>query len=229
MIEQVFHRLWLGPRPMPQAFRDYGQKWEQLNPGWQVHDWSWHDLPEDLANLDVMDDLRNRCSSGNSIELPTQLADIIDYELVYRFGGIYLNADIQPVRALPAEMTDGRAWASLEDDHTGAVVNAAFGAPAGHPFFKAVVEELPRRYWHLRQQGVQEMNQLTGPWLLTDAHRNVPGLHVFPHTAFNPVHWGRIGFGHNADGLWRLEDLPPETVGVHHWHHRKAQRTNIVH
>jgi inositol phosphorylceramide mannosyltransferase catalytic subunit len=229
VIERTIHRLWLGPRPMPARFREYGAAWAALNPGWTVHDWSWHDLPDDLANQDVMDDLRTRCTSGNSIELPTQLADIIDYDLIYRFGGIYLNADIQPVRPLVPEMTDGRCWATREDDHTPYAVNAAMGGPAGHPFWKAVVEELPRRYWHLRGQGYQEMNQLTGPHLLTDAANNVPGLHVFPHTAFNPVHWSRIAPGTTADGTWSAGTLPPDTVGVHHWHHREARRTNIVH
>ena len=57
-IPHVIHRLWLGPRPMPQRFRYYGRDWERLNPGWECHDWSWHDLPEDLANADIMDDTR---------------------------------------------------------------------------------------------------------------------------------------------------------------------------
>ena len=67
-IPQVIHRLWLGPRPMPQRFKDYGRDWESLNPGWECHDWSWHDLPEDLANADVMDDTRRRSSRSDSID-----------------------------------------------------------------------------------------------------------------------------------------------------------------
>ena len=58
-IPQVIHRLWLGPRPMPQRFREFAQDWRDLNPGWECHDWSWHDLPDDLANIKLMTKIKN--------------------------------------------------------------------------------------------------------------------------------------------------------------------------
>jgi mannosyltransferase OCH1-like enzyme len=229
MIPQVIHRLWLGPRPMPHQFRVFGRLWEHFNPGWKTRDWSWHDLPEDLANQDVMDDLRRRCTRGDSIELPTALADVIDYELVARFGGIYVNCDIQPVRPLLPEMVDGLNWASWEEPQSQFVVNAAFGGPAGHPFWVQTVHELNARYWNLRKSGNGHMNHATGPHLLTSMYQAHPGLlHVFPSHSFNPVYWADIPLGGNADGMWREGNLPGGTVGVHHWDHRRTGRGNVV-
>lgn len=227
MIPRVIHRLWLGPRPMPARFREYGRAWAELNPGWTVHDWSWHDLPEDLANQDVMDDIRARCTRGASVEMATALADVIDYELVARFGGVYANCDIQPVRPLLPPMTGGGAWATHEDPVQ--VVNAAFGGPAGHPFWVAVVAELPRFYWRRRAEGEEEMNQLTGPHLLTRAHHMRPGeLNALPVETFNSVHFSQVPRGGTADGLWSPQTLPPGAVGIHHWHHRENGRSNVV-
>jgi mannosyltransferase OCH1-like enzyme len=218
---------------MPDRFKQYALGWLELNPGWRVKEWSWHNLPEKLANADVMEDLRQRCTSGTSTELPTQLADILGYEIVLMAGGIYVNADIQPVRPILEAMTDGRAWASLEDGAH--IVNAAIGGPAGHPFWQAVVEELPRRYWHMRSTGQSsEMNQMTGPHLLGDCarrftgHAYLGGLHVFGQETFNPVHWSQIPFGETAEGRFDVSALPPGTVGVHHWHHREIRRSNVV-
>lgn len=225
VLPPIIHRLWLGPRPMPERFKRFGAEWAAMNPGWEVHDWSWADLPEDLANMDVINDLIRRCTRGDSPELATQLADVIDYDLVHRFGGIYLNADIQPVAPLAPEMKD-RDWAAMEDEAF--VVNAAFGGPQGSPFWKKVLDELPIRYARGREAGVQEMNQLTGPRLLTQVHEWNPGmLHVFPRQVFNPIHFSEIERG--TDGSQHAgRQFPPETVGVHYWFHRETMRKNYV-
>jgi len=227
-MPRVIHRLWLGPRPMPGRFRGYAARWADLNPGWAVHDWSWHDLPEDLANGDVLDDLRRRCTRGDSVELATALADVICYDLIARHGGIYVNCDIEPVHPLPAAMVSGEPWASREDAVH--VVNAAFGGePGATPWQLITGELLPARYWRLRRAGEQEMNQLTGPHLLGELLAVSPGcLRIFSEQAFCPLHFSQVPYGGTADGLWSADTLPAATIGVHHWDHRRNGRSNIV-
>lgn len=228
-IPQVIHRLWLGPRPMPQRFKDYGRDWETLNPGWECHDWSWHDLPEDLANADIMDDTRRRSSRSDSIELATALADIIDYELIARFGGVYVNTDMQPVRPLPPELHEGEAWAARETDNR--IVNAAMGGPPGHPFWQVMVDQLAERYWRMRGQGNENIVELTGPCYLSDMLMAIPEeerIRVAAKEVFCPVDINAVARGQTADGLWTMDTLPPDTVAVHHWDHRRTGRPNEV-
>ena len=214
---------------MPQRFRSYGLNWAVLNPGWQVHDWSWHDLPEDLANGDVIHDTQTRCTRGDSIELATALADIIDYELVARFGGIYVNTDMQPVRPLPPELTGGEAWVARESDNR--FVNAAMGGPPGHPFWQAVVNELPHRYWKMRGQGNENMVELTGPCHLTDMMMATPleeRIRITGQNVFSYIDLNRVELGGTADGLWSMDTLPEDVVAIHHWGHRLNGRINEV-
>ncbi len=225
-IPHVIHRLWLGPRPMPERFRDYGREWERLNPGWTCHDWSWHDLPENLANGDILDDIWARCTRGDSIELATALADVIDYDLVARFGGIYMNTDMQPVRPLPPELSDGRAWAARESPRT--IVNAAMGGPPEHPFWRAVVDELPGKYWPLRNRGNINMVETTGPHHLTEMCDHRPDVHIAHKNVFSYLILDQVQCGRTADGLWDMDTLPPEVVAIHHWDHRRTGRTNEV-
>ena len=228
MIPKVIHRLWLGPRPMPERFRFYGREWERLNPGWTCHDWSWHDLPEDLANGDILDDIWARCTRGDSIELATALADVIDYDLVARFGGIYMNTDMQPVRPLPPELYEGEeAWAARESYQT--IVNAAMGGPPGHPFWQAVVRELPAKYWPLRDKGNINMVETTGPHHLTGMCNTHPGeVRITPKNLFSYLILDQVQCGMTADGLWDMATLPSEVVAIHHWDHRRTGRTNEV-
>lgn len=208
---------------MPAEYGIFGAQWAELNPSWEVKTWGIEALLE-FPELDpVFDDLYRRDDGRFGIELYVQLADVIGYALVEKFGGAYFNCDMQPVR--PLGMLPHLAWASLENNEDGRIVNAAIGAQEPHnPFWRAVLERLPRRYF---ANPTAEMVETTGPVLLTDVAHEFPSLlHVFGTRSFNPVHWKQIADGGDASP-W-LDQLPVETIAVHHWGHRKFSRTNYV-
>jgi mannosyltransferase OCH1-like enzyme len=236
-VAKIVHRLWLGPRPMPQAYRDYGQAWLDLNSDWQLHDWSWHDLPEDLYCNEVLQDMRLRCTSGTSVEMPTAMADAISYELVYRFGGVYANADIQPIK--PLDTLDlSSAWATYEEENYALIVNALFGAPeAEDPFWGEVVRNLPDNYFRLNGYDTSnlgvEMVFSTGPHHLTKIAEQLPtSLKVFPYYTTNPVLWKQVEVGSDAtpviEARGGIDSLPEGCIGIHHWGHKLTGRSNTV-
>lgn len=223
----LIHRMWLGPRPMPAPFRGFGKKWQELNPGAKVIEWGWHNLPEDLANEDVLEDIRGRCTKGGSIEMAVALADVIAYDLVNRFGGTYVNCDIRPLRPLSllGDVLTRQPWASWEsDEEWRGVVNAAFGGPAGHPFWESVVTGLlPARYWRMKAEGNGIIPDATGNALMGEAMAARPGvLHAFPRETFNPVHSTELGL------LTPSWVPPPGAVAVHYWDHKRTGRTNYI-
>lgn len=223
MTERLIHRLWLGPREMPGRYREYGRRWAELNPEHEVIEWSWHNLPPPI-NAGVCEDLRRRCTDRH-VELATQLADVMAYELVLRYGGAAVNVDIEPVRPLSHLPIDHErdAWATYESP--GRLVNAAIGGPPEHPFWQAVVDELPRRYARLAGA---EMPITTGPELLTDVASRRDDIVRLPRETFCPVHFWDVPQGGTADGLWSPDSLHHATVGVHHWGHKMSGRTNTV-
>lgn len=219
---------------MPARFKEYGVQWRRLNPEWHVQDWSWSDLPDDLANDRVLEDIRGRCTSGLSLEMPTALADVISYDLVERFGGIYANADIQPVKSLEVLRLDEYdiAWATYEENNYPLVVNALFGASEEHdPFWTRVVGQLEENYFSMNvpgQPGV-EMVFSSGPRYLTAVSEQggIP-FRVLPYYTVNPFLWKDIPQGSDASELMVATKLPEGCVGVHHWAHRKNGRSNVV-
>lgn len=234
MIKTI-HRIWLGPRPMPEAYKEYGRAWTNLNPGWEVLDWSWASLPEDLANAEVLEDMRKRSSTGTSVELPTAQADVISYELVYRYGGIYANADIQPIRPLSNILghLQGGAWATYEEDNYPLIVNAFFGAPfPKNAFWGDVVSGLHDNYFSLNSEGTESVEMVfsSGPHYLTG--KSDRRLNVLPYYTVNPVLWKDVPSGSDAtiviDSRGGVGYLPQNCVGIHHWGHRKSGRSNVV-
>lgn len=226
--KQMIHRLWLGPRQMPSEYAEYGAAWQKLNPEWEVKDWYEEDLNFKVRNQDVIKDLYKRDNGRLGLELYVQMADVLGYELVYNFGGVYINTDIEPVRPLTYMYDRFKLvrdpFAAYEDPHR--IVNSMMGGVSRDPFWGYVIVKLNHRYW---ENPNEEMPLSTGPGLLTDCvhawrHLGHP-FRVIPQDTFNQVHWSQIAVGKNANGLWKDN---PDVIGVHHWGHKMTGRSNYV-
>lgn len=232
-MAKLIHRIWMGG-PMPHDYQAYGARWNWMNRSqdWVVKDWTELDLTtdRDWVNQPVIDHLYERDGGRKTIELYVQLADVYGYEILYRWGGVYLNVDIEPVRKLADleslySVQRGDAWIARED--SAFVVNCAMGGQKKDPFFQRVLFDLGPRYF---ARPYDEMNQTTGPRLLTDVWNDwirkghQSAVHALPVHAFNSVHWRDVPKGGNAEG----RPIHDKAIGVHHWGHKKDGRTNII-
>lgn len=228
---QVIHRLWLGPGPMPADYQRFGQDWAELNPGWEVWEWTNIDVETTVWNNEVvLEDIRER--GGDSVEAAVQMADVLGYEIIYEYGGLYVNVDIEPLKPMSYFYSyykpRNTAYAGREDWNTDRIVNSVLGGPRRHPFWGHVLDQLPYRYW---ENPEAEMVTTTGPVLLTDCAKEwrtqnpEDGFTEIARAAFNAVHWSQIPLGEDAAGRWIESE---EMIGIHHWGHRKQQRTNLV-
>jgi len=223
---KTLYRLWLGPYPMPEQYKWYGALWRELNPDMEVIDFSWHNLPENLPCRDVMDDLRSKATSGHSVELATQLADVIGYYLT-SLGGIYSNADIRPVRPIPDYMW-GTDFATYEEINYPLVVNAFTGGCQYSSFWRFLLAGLSQNYFDKPSDA--EMVFTTGPHYLTSKIKEWDrGITVYPHHTVNPILWKEVGEGQRGSDLLDLDTLPAGCIGVHDWGHKMTGRSNVVH
>ena len=75
LIPRVFHQIWLGPKPLPEAFARYQRTWVDCHPSWEFRLWTEENLPEDLRRPEVYERLR----------VPAERADLLRLELLWRF------------------------------------------------------------------------------------------------------------------------------------------------
>lgn len=225
---KIVHRFWDGPNPMPERHQFFGDEWRRLNPDWDLIDWDLGSVYDNFApvNQSVLDDLANQASNRNAdlVANATHVADVLGYEIIYKYGGLYVNTDIRPIRPI-ADIVELNpelnvmAAAGKEDDYW--VVNAALWAPEKHQlFWGRVIDALPGRYFSMPGAF---MNATTGPHLLTAVYEANPGeLHVLDRDTFNPIHWSEFGYGEYPE--YDPATFPPGTLGVHEWFHRTNQR-----
>jgi mannosyltransferase OCH1-like enzyme len=202
--------MWFGPHPMRAELHDFGRMWESF--GYRVVHWTEQNLPP-LINADVWDEIARRgvnVGGGDpAVGVHVQRADIVGYELAFRFGGIVANTDIEPLQPLDPILDGVRAFAGREDAHN--VCNALIGCTPRHPFYGTVVARLARRYFSGEQTG-NFMNIVTGPGLLTSVANERDDLTVFGSETFYPF---------NFLEMEREWDTFPDAYTRHHWGHTR--------
>lgn len=207
---------------MPNEYVEYGIMWSEMNPDWEVIEWTKDTLP-DIRNQSIIDDIEKRPRSSIPMEfnraVAVQSSDVIYYDLIEKFGGICLNVDIEPLQPLSnlIDIVEDNAWATYEDANY--LVNCAYGGRKGHPFWRALNDYLPENYWKRYNEYMQHQ---TGPHLLTHMWKIRDDLMALPKETFNYVYHWDIPAGSDASA-WKQEAMDAGAIGLHHWSHRKDQ------
>lgn len=223
-MSNLIHRIWLGGE-MPERFARHGEEWKALNPDWVLHDWTEEEIMDnEWWNTAVLEDMykNSKQPGADMIAYYTHVADVIDYELCWMYGGWYFNTDLKPLKPLAVLNQDMHtpAFANEDDIHA---VNMAMYSPTNHPLFAKIIDNLPKRYFGMPGAF---MNATTGVQLIMQTLAEYQGSVVRYHRdVFNPIHWSQFGYGETPE----IErEYPESTIAVHEWLHRTNQRGQRV-
>ncbi len=221
---RTIHRIWIGD-PMPERYQEYGQLWKELNPGYLVHDWTEEEVMDGYwENSAVLAQMykESKQPGADMVAYYTHVADVVDYELVWKFGGYYVNTDVLPLRPLSHLQQDyDNVGIAMEDDRH--IVNMAMYSKPYSSFFADVIETLPQRYFSMPGAG---MHNTTGVGLLMQVWQRHPYIQVWPKEVFNSLHWSSI-----APGTYpHLDSMsyPDCAVGLHGWSHKEYMRGHEI-
>jgi hypothetical protein len=153
LIPRVFHQVWVGLKPFPEAHVRYQETWLRHHPGWELRLWTEDNLPRDPRRPEVLERLRN----------PAERADYLRYELLWRFGGVYLDTDFECLRSIEPLIADARFFIGCSKP--GRFHEALFGSVAGHPILDSALDNLVSSEFYGKWVSLE-----FGPIL--DAHRD---------------------------------------------------------
>lgn len=208
MIPRVIHRIWLDGDE-PEWTRVFAGTWDQ--PGWTVEQWDEERLREELFPLDnqPLYDRAEEIAPGNEGQFRTDLAR---YELLYRRGGVYVDADfecLRPIDPLIGDLDCFAAW-EKQDQY---VNNAIMGCIPEHPFLGRLVVGLS---FNVAAQLGHRPNVMTGPHYVTRTWDYFSAeCYVFPEKLFYP-------YAYNE--LHRHKETFDDAYAVHHWANQRRRR-----
>jgi len=88
MIPTILHFIWLGPLKIPTVI----ETWREMHPKWTINIWKDEDINSDRFINKAIYDLPNKKYN--------QKSDIARLEILYRYGGVYVDADILSVKPI---------------------------------------------------------------------------------------------------------------------------------
>ena len=218
-IPQLIHQTWKTGE-VPPEFRGFQRTWLDHHPDWRYRLWTDEDNRNFLQNhyawfLPIYDTYR----------VPIKRADAIRYFLLWHYGGLYVDLDmecLQPVGSLlkDKEIVLGlEPPGHLEQDILAAyslnrlVCNAFMASPPGHPFWKLVIEEM------VAARHLPGILDATGPILLTNAYEKYSEkqrIFLEPHEKVYPIDAKEAWCGKANDPHYR-EQIKKEAYTIHHW------------
>ncbi len=212
-IPKIIHQIWLGS-PFPEKYRRLQQSWIDHHPNWEYKLWT----DEDVAAFG----LKNQAFYDRAINWG-QKSDIARYEILERFGGLYIDTDFECVK--PFDILNERFdfYTGLQRDHPKSrdekpvIANGLIGTIPGHPILKLCIEKM---VLNIGADQAHHIQLTTGPFYFTEivlsqcknrAFRNG----VFPSAYFYPLP-SIDKQGILVEGE-RTQWLKPESFAIHYW------------
>lgn len=121
-VPKIFHYIWFGVK-LPDKYRPFLQTWLKHHPDWTfifwvdnsqnydlgtLKDFTFDDLQKYLNKKDrekhIVIDVKNLTFDNRRFFDKTnnygQRSDILRFEIVYRFGGVYIDVDLECIKSL---------------------------------------------------------------------------------------------------------------------------------
>ena len=164
-IEKNIHFIWIGSN-IPENYINNILKCKELNKNYNVHVWLDKEFPPQLLNAVQCNNLNEFNSVHheilNTIKLNAGKADILRYEIVYRYGGIYSDVDV--VFMKPFDDNFNTSFVSHIDGYYN-ICNGCFGFNKGSKFLKFVLDCFPENF---KMSGKDAwLPELSGPTFFT--------------------------------------------------------------
>lgn len=190
-IPKIIHQLWIGPKPRPSKFM---KTWQDKHPEFEYIMWNEDEIKKRGLKLEC----QNRV---DEIEEINGKADIIRWEILYHYGGLFLDADsicIEPFDQL-IELETPFVGYENENVRKGLVATGTMAFPKNHPLPLMAIQWIKQNNVSRAKTGKMAW-QNVGPLLLTDLlnTKKFNDVNILPSYYFLPKHATGIQYtGHS--------------------------------
>jgi mannosyltransferase OCH1-like enzyme len=195
-IPKIMHRVLIGNETkLSQSCWESVKKNTQ---GWlhQTHS------SEDPLDYPMTGHLLNQCKD------PALKSDLIRLEVLYKFGGIYVDTDIELFRPLDS-LLNLQAFAAWESKKY--LCNAVMGSPKGHPAILDAIELTKKTFEDKTAATIINGVVVRGPLVITKSWKKRKDVDLLEQKTFYP-------YSYDENPIPRDELVQdPDIFGVHYW------------
>jgi hypothetical protein len=132
-IPKIIHYIWFGTKPLPDEYKVYIESWHKYCPDYEIKEWN-----ESNYDISTHPFIRETAAANR----PGFTADYARLDIIYKYGGIYLDVDVELVRNID-ELLYCSAYCGFHSAYGVSYINMGngFGARRNHPMIKAFRDE----------------------------------------------------------------------------------------
>lgn len=135
-IPKVIHYFWFGNNPKPKIVKKCIASWKKVCPDYEIKEWN-------ESNFDV-----NICDYTREAYEAKMWGFVSDYArlwVIYRYGGFYLDTDVELIRSLDTLRQNKTFFASEDNEHIS--TGLGFGSIKETPVIKAMCEDYEKMHF----------------------------------------------------------------------------------
>jgi hypothetical protein len=203
-IPKIIHQLWIGPKPAPINLMN---TWKEKHPDFEYIFWNETEITKRGMVFECQDRI-------DEMEEINGKADIMRWEILYKYGGIFIDADsicIEPLDNLLSlnkafasyenEAVRGAGWSTCEDvlahKHP-LIATGTMAFPMHHNLPKLAIEWIKHNIVSVKKTGKRAWVTV-GPGLLTREYFSGvwDDITILPSYYFLPFHFSGVKYeGH---------------------------------
>ena len=176
-IPKIIHQVWLGSE-YPEKYKILNEQWIKIHPDWELKIWTDKDVEVfNMFNIDIFNQVKNFGTKS----------DIFRYEILYRYGGIYVDTDFYSVKSfndlIYLDFFSGNGHVDKVE-----IFNGLIGCTKENIIIKKIIDELSKK--KINESNYSKIMEFTGSYFFTkiflDMCKNEKCV-IFPTTFFYPL------------------------------------------
>ena len=183
-IPKIIHQIWIGPKPAPIKLMN---TWKEKHPEYEYIFWNENEFEKRgmyFKCQDKIDEMEEYCGK----------TDIMRWEILYKYGGIYIDADSICIEHLDDDLLN-KSFAGYENEikRPGLIAVGTMGFTPKHPITKEAIKYIQKNPVSMEKTGRMAWEN-TGPVLLTNIYNDNINEYkkiftVLPSYTFLPDHF----------------------------------------
>lgn len=204
MIPHKIHYCWFGYNKKPKLIQKCIASWKKYLPDWEIIE--WNESNYDITGNKYMEEAYHSKKWAFVV-------DLARFDILNRYGGIFLDTDVELLKAIPEDILTYEAFTGFESDRT---VNPGliYASVPGQAMLTKIISEYGKKSFGQKIDGRVEniVDIVTGVLKKNGLEENnnfqiVEGVAVFPKEYF-------CCFNHEIQAF----EITNDTVSVHHYY-----------
>ena len=211
-IPKIIHQIWVGKKQIPENYKSFMQTIKNLHPDWEYKLWT----DEDVESFPWINK-----AAFNKATNPVMKSDIWRIEILYKYGGVYLDSDMESIRALDPIHERLLSYCGYDSNRKSVIANSVLASEPENPLYQKIIISIKKNLNKIKDISKISPKQIvleTGPGLITKVINENKNLLnelniILSYEYFQPVYHQNTGTPRTDKERYNIENC---CFAIHH-------------